>query len=319
MTLTIVLTVYNKESFLRRIIKALLSQGEVNKDEFEIVIVNDGSKDNSATIIDEYAKVDSRINVLTQDNQGLSMARNNGMDFANGNYIWFVDADDDVSSVAVKLICEAAQFSPDVIPIYAQTDGIERVRNEVFADAKTGFEILLSSKWEQCGVFYVYKKSFLQDNNLRFLPGIYHEDAEFTPRMLYFAQSVKVIPHVLYTVYRDPIGITQVPRAKRAFDYLIVSEKLSQFIEEHDEKKTKIGRVIASNVAQDINNAFFIICKNSKDDQRQFNEEFYQSRQSLLAMLSIAQQKKYRVEALLFRLFPHKYVGIYKIMQMFNR
>jgi glycosyltransferase involved in cell wall biosynthesis len=319
MRLTIVLTVYNKERYLCRIFDALFNQKNVGVDDYEVLVVNDGSTDGSAKVINEFEKKQSHVRVLTQSNQGLSMARNNGVDEARGEYVWFVDADDTVSSNAVFLICNATESNPDIIPIYAKTEGIDKVRNAIPREAKTGKDVLLSEQWQQCGVFYVYRKSFLKDNNLHFLPGIYHEDAEFTPRMLYSAKTVKVIPEVLYTVYRDPDGITQVPRAKRAFDYLTASERLSKFVLDKGEEMTKVGEAIANSIAQDINNAFFIICKNSVDEQRELNKRFYLSRQLLLRLLSIAQQKKYRIEAMVFRFFPYKYVSIYKLMQLFNR
>ena len=275
MILTIVLTVYNKESFLQRALDALLNQEGTNEGDYEVLAVNDGSTDGSAAILEEYARLDSRVRILTQQNQGLSMARNNGIEVALGDYVWFVDADDVIASNSVHLICGAIRSKPDVIPIYAKTEGIDRVRNRIDVRAETGKDILRGWKCEQCGVFWILRKDFLVDNNLRFFKGIYHEDAEFTPRMLYLAKTVKVIPEVLYFVYRDPDSITQVPRPKRAFDYLIVSERLSNFVVENGETGTIIGKVIDGNTAQNINNALAIITKNSKEERKKFNREFY--------------------------------------------
>ena len=92
--LTIVLTVYNKAPYLVRALDSLLSQKATKEGDYEILIVNDGSTDESPKIIDEYAAKDSKIRVLTQHNQGLSMARNNGTNDAMGDYVWYVDADD---------------------------------------------------------------------------------------------------------------------------------------------------------------------------------------------------------------------------------
>lgn len=318
MKLTIVLTVYNKEQYLHRAFEHLLNQEGVNHDDYEVIAVNDGSTDASAIIIDEYKNHDSRVRILTQDNQGLSMARNNGVDVAKGDYVWFVDADDTIAQDAVSLIFKAAKSYADVLPIYARTCGINYIRNEISAEAKTGKDVLFGRKWQHCGVFYVFKRSFLMDNDLRFLPGIYHEDSEFTPRMLYAAKTIQVIPHVLYTVYRDPDGITQVPRAKRAFDYLIVAERLSQFVIDNKETGTKIGKVINENIATDLNNAFAIICSNSKEAQKQLNTLFYDKRKQLLRPLRNAIQTKYKLEAVLFSLFPKQYVQIYKLLKMFS-
>lgn len=319
MKLTIVLTVYNKEQYLRRAFDALLAQEGTSDGDYEILVVNDGSTDGSLAIIEGIARENKRIRVLSQKNQGLSMARNNGVDAAQGEYVWFVDADDIISSQSVKLICEAIASQPDVIPIYAKTEGVDIVRNAIPVDVKTGKDILVCGRWQQCGVFYIFRKSFLLDNNLRFMPGVYHEDAEFTPRMLYAAKSVKVIPEVLYTVYRDPDSITQVPRAKRAFDYLTVAESLSRFIVDKGEDGTSIGKAIDAYTAQDINNAFFVISQNSKNEQKKLNDVYYSKREVLNRVLRSAPQLKYKLESFLFSLFPKHYVRIYKLMKSFGR
>ena len=220
--------------------------------------MNDGSTDGSESVINEFVKHRKDVRVLTQENLGLSMARNNGIKAAKGEYVWFVDADDTISKNAVRLICEAILFNSDVIPVYAKIDGIERIRNGVDVNAKTGRDILLGGKWEPCGVFNVFKRSFLLSNDLSFLSGIYHEDDEFTPRALYCAKTVKVVPEILYTVFRDPGSITQVPRPKRAFDYLTVAESLSRFIEAKGEKDTGIGMAIYTHAALCINNGLYV-------------------------------------------------------------
>lgn len=319
MKLTIILTIYNKEAYLRRAFDALLDQKDVNGDVYEVLAINDGSTDGSALIIEEYVKSDGRVHVLTQENQGLSMARNNGVEAARGEYVWFVDADDIISLRSVKLICGAIESQPDVIPIYAKTEGIDTVRNAIPVDVKTGKDILVCGRWQQCGVFYVYKKAFLKDNNLHFMPGIYHEDAEFTPRMLYAAKSVKVVPEVLYTVFRDPHSITQVPRAKRAFDYLTVAESLSRFVVDKGEDGTTIGNAIDGYTAQDINNAFFVISQNSTEEQKKLNDVYYSKRKVLNRTLRSAAQFKYKLESYLFSIFPKHYVSIYKAMKSFGR
>jgi len=315
MKLSIVLTVYNKGPFLHKAFASLLNQRGTGLEDYEVLAVNDGSTDNSAAILEEYARRDRRVRILTQKNQGLSMARNNGTEAALGQYVWFVDADDTISFNAVHLICEAIEKNPDVIPIYAQTDGIVYTRNAVNKTASNGKEVLVGGHWEQCGVFWILRRDFLIEKNLRFMPGVYHEDAEFTPRMLYYARSVIVVPEILYIVNRDPNGITQVPRPKRAFDYLVVSSKLSLYVQEMGEIGTKIGKSIDGYTAQYINNAFDIIIKNSQEEQNLLNKAFYEKRHLLIRPLKDAPKLKYRIEAFLFSLLPKRYVWLYKQMK----
>lgn len=316
MKLTIVLTVYNKEHYLGRTFSALLNQVDTKKDDYEVLVVNDGSTDGSASVIDYYVRNDYRVRVLTQPNQGLSMARNNGIEPAKGDYIWFVDADDEISNNSVRRLCDAIDSNPDVIPIYACTQGFNKVRNKVNPLAVTGKDILIDTHWEHCGVFWVMKKSFLLCNHLRFSPGIYHEDAEFTPRMLYTAEKVCVVPVVLYKVFHtDELSITSVPRPKRAYDYLTVAERLSSFLKNNNEEKTLISKVINDNIGTVINNAFAIICQNDKQEQAQFNNLFYQKRKVLLPSLRNTIQMKYKLESFLLGCFPKHPVQVYKLLK----
>lgn len=315
MKLTIVLTIFNKEPFLQRAFDSLLSQEDTIEGEYEVLAVNDGSTDGSARIIDSYLNSDNRVRVVTQQNQGLSMARNNGADAALGEYVWFVDADDVFSSQSVRLICDAMSSKPDIIPIYARTEGKEGVRNCVPTSARTGKDILLSGKWQPCGVFNVFKREFLKENNLRFFSGIYHEDSEFTPRMLYAAKTVKVVPEVLYTVIHEPHSITQVPRAKRAFDYLVVANNLYQFIVEKGELETEIGQVFCNRICAAINNGLGIIVKNSKDDQIKYSKSIRKN-MNLIKAMKKSSIRRYNIEAFFLDLFPGQSVMVYKVLRL---
>lgn len=318
MKLSIILTVYNKEPYLKRALDAILNQKGLSNGEYEVLAVNDGSTDGSAAIIDEYAKRDSRLRVLTQRNQGLSMARNNGVQEANGDYVWFVDADDIISSKAVSLICGAMASQPDIIPIYAQTEGDERIRNCVPRTAKTGKDILLSGRWQACGVFNVFRRGFLRENNLSFFPGIFHEDSEFTPRVLFLAKKVLVVPEVLYIVIHEPNSITQVPRPKRAFDCLIVAERLKSFIDSQVNTDPVVARSFNSYISGVINGALRVIIQNSDKDQELFNKALY-NEPLLLHVFFETGVIRYRIEGLLFKLFPERYTRIFSLMKILQK
>jgi len=89
--ITIIIPVYNTEKYVEKCIESIINQTYKN---LEIIIVNDGSTDNSYNICKKYCEIDERIILLTQDNQGLSVARNNALDIATGKYVEFVDSDD---------------------------------------------------------------------------------------------------------------------------------------------------------------------------------------------------------------------------------
>ena len=103
---SVIIPVYNVEKFLGRCLDSVINQ--TFKD-FEIVCVNDGSPDNSAEILEQYSKLDERIKIITQINQGLSMARNNGVAASVGEYICFVDSDDVIHPQCLEIAVRLAE------------------------------------------------------------------------------------------------------------------------------------------------------------------------------------------------------------------
>ena len=295
MKLTIVLTVYNKERYLGRAFSALLNQVDTEKDDYEVLVVNDGSTDGSAAVIDDYVRNDFRVRVLTQPNQGLSMARNNGIEPAKGDYIWFVDADDEISNYSVRKLCDAIDSSPDVIPIYACTQGINKVRNMVNPSAGTGKYILIDTHWEHCGVFWVMKKRFLLCNHT--------------------AEKVYVVPEVLYKVFHaDELSITSVPRPNRAYDMVTVVETLQAFFANKGELGTLIGRRICDNNAGLLNTALFVITQNNKEEQKRFDKVLFEKRKVLKSFIG-ASLFVYRVEGILLSMFPKHYSAVFSFFR----
>ena len=103
---SIVIPIYNGERFLRPCLDSILSQ---SVRELEVICVNDGSKDGTQSILEEYAAKDPRVVVLRQENQGIAAARNSGMDRATGEYLWFFDGDDVMQPGAAEAMLHRAQ------------------------------------------------------------------------------------------------------------------------------------------------------------------------------------------------------------------
>lgn len=317
MELSIVITVYNKAEYVARCIESCINQEDCELgEEYELVVVNDGSVDDSLKIITNYSSsYKNSFTVVNQTNQGLSMARNNGRKYAKGKYIWFVDADDIISKMSVSLIVQATLTQPDLIPIRgAYIDNSDKPRNVIDKGVMTGKDILDKQHWEVCAPFYIYSKDFLEKNDLSFFPAIFHEDDEFTPRVLYYANTVSVIDKVLYYIYRVDGSITQMPNIKRAYDYLTVARRLYEFVLDKQESKTPIGAKIINLASICINNAFSIVVMNSQAEQLKFNK-FISTESVLIKLLWKSNNKKYRLESVLFLLFPRNSVGVYKFLK----
>ena len=99
--ISIIVPVYNVEKYLQRCIESILTQTETD---FELLLIDDGSKDKSGLICDEYAQKDKRVNVIHKENGGVSSARNLGIEKANGEWMCFIDADD-FSYITIKDTC----------------------------------------------------------------------------------------------------------------------------------------------------------------------------------------------------------------------
>ncbi len=110
MFLSIVIPIYNKEEYLSDCIDSCLNQ-DLSADDYEIICVNDGSIDKSQEILNRYQAVNTNLRVISQDNGGLSKARNTGLKAAGGDYVWFLDADDFIASNCLGTLKEKSMSS----------------------------------------------------------------------------------------------------------------------------------------------------------------------------------------------------------------
>lgn len=231
---SVIIPVYNAEKYLDACVTSVLSQDCAKA--FEIILVNDGSKDGSAAICDRYAAQNERITAIHQLNQGVSVARNQGIAAAKGQYILFLDSDDvwdpklleRVECVAAKnadmIEFGCCRFDEDVvisrdIPscISAGESGLDYVaRHE-----KAGLMVNVSA----CMV--VFRRQFLMENELRFPLNIgYGEDFYFCMQCLKRAQSVFTIPEALYWYRMNQASVTHTPSVKTVRDLLTVSAEI---------------------------------------------------------------------------------------------
>ncbi|PRY82464.1 glycosyltransferase family 2 protein [Alkalibacterium olivapovliticus] len=111
--ISIIMPVYDVEKYVKKAIDTILNQ---TYDDFELIIVNDGTRDNSMMIVDTFAKSDNRIKIINQENRGLSAARNAGIKVARGDYICFIDSDDEVNNQMLMIVMnELLTKQPDVL------------------------------------------------------------------------------------------------------------------------------------------------------------------------------------------------------------
>lgn len=125
--LSVVIPVYNVEQYLSRCIESILKQSYEN---LEIILIDDGSTDSSAVICDEYATKDARVKVIHQENAGVSVARNKGLDYCTGGYITFVDSDDWLEDIYAQLMEKVICYKADLL-MYDLNDVYEKDNGEI--------------------------------------------------------------------------------------------------------------------------------------------------------------------------------------------
>lgn len=208
--LSIIIPVYNVENYIHTCIESVYNQN-LDDNLFELIIINDGTKDHSMDVIIDIVNQHNNITIINQQNQGLSIARNNGIAKASGEYIIFLDSDDLLLRNSLpKLLNLALSSEADLVVADYQEKNNEEIEKESYIvpeiisiKEKTGEQLLLEDlNPRKCYVWRtLYRRDFLLKNNIQFIPGIYFEDIPFTHNCLLKANKCLITNQVLY-IYR---------------------------------------------------------------------------------------------------------------------
>ena len=318
MKLSIIIPVYNVEKYVEKCIRSCENQ-DIPKEDYEIIVVNDGSPDGSLAIVERLAVEYTNIKVISQKNGGLSVARNTGMKNASGDYYMFVDSDDWIAKDCLgKLITKLRVEKPDALAICAANviNGEPKRRQSYPDETPIAGCDLLKKGVSPCAPFSIWKASFFKDNNLKFYEGIFHEDSELTPRAYYLAKKVSFTNDIIYYVYQNPTSITRSVNPKKAFDLIeVVCTHLHQFAK-NVEDKYKV--IFYDMVGQYMNNGMSAIQGADANKKAKLNAEIVE-RAYLWDDIRKSSIAKYRLEAILVRIFKTHPLKVYEVMQMFNR
>ena len=317
MKLSIIIPVYKVEKFIKKCLESTQNQ-DVSTNEYEVIVVNDGSPDNSLDIAIKFSKQHPNVIVISQENGGLSSARNAGIRKAKGKYLFFLDSDDWMANNCLgRIIKQLDDECPDILRISSAIyDNEKIIVKESFVgwNSMTGREALKKGL-SPCAQYSIVKKDFLTKHNLWFYNGILHEDSEFTPRMHYLAEKMSFTAEIIYCIYQNPNSITHTINPKRSFDLInVVCPRLSDF---SNCVELEYVHVFHSLISMYINNAIYYILDSDELIQNEFNKVLY-NQKNIFVHLAHSLHFKYRLEAFLFKLFPKHYVNVYKFICKFN-
>ena len=235
--LSIIVPVYKVEKYIRSCIESIFMQG-LDDEEFEIIIINDGTPDNSMGVIEDIINQHKNIKVINQENQGLSVARNKGIVAARGEYILMSDSDDLLIYNSLKPLLEKAlESKADLVVadfLEMTTEEIQNLKmdniilNEDHTIEKSGELLFLQDlNPHQCYVWRtLFRKGFIHHHHLTFVPGIYYQDVPFTHECYIKAEKCLRTSRLL-NIYRTQreFSATNSFDIKRAKDFCIVIAK----------------------------------------------------------------------------------------------
>lgn len=245
--LSIIVPVYNVERYIRPCMESIFCQGLDDKD-YEVIIVNDGTQDRSMEIIQDIISQHDNVTVINQENQSLSVARNNGIAIAKGEYILMPDSDDMLVKNSLGILLEKALESKAdlVVADFLELTDEEIERFDNFAQKylkvkeKSGKEMFLEDlNPHKCFVWNkLYRRDFICDNHLMFVPGIRYQDVPFTHECYLKADKCLKVSWLL-NIYRK--GRTSAATASfnknKAHDFCIAIAKtwnLTKYVKDRE-------------------------------------------------------------------------------------
>lgn len=205
--LSFIVPAYNVEKYILRCLDSLLPFIERGH---EVIVVNDGSTDKTLDILSEYCSVHKQIKLITQENRGLSGARNSGLEVARGEYVWFIDSDDFVDYSEATDLLNLITRDYDIIA-FGRTERFNnrtlRVPRFKAATFKTGndyFEDAVNGGYYRTNVWdKIYRRSLIEENHIRFIEGLLYEDMFFNLQAMAFARSTASVPVYPYQYEKD--------------------------------------------------------------------------------------------------------------------
>lgn len=253
--LTIIIPLYNTERYISNCICSILNSADY--DNFEIIVIDDGSTDKGPEIVQNLADKNTHIRLISQNNQGLSGARNTGIDKAKGDFIWFVDADDEATDQLpliinqilshkdldfLAVVLRQVNANRELISFHYENESIKK--NVVIS----GRDAIISGYSPSSACALIMRRQFLEDNNLRFKIGITHEDVEFTYRAMAIASKVMFTDIMPYLYFRRGDTMSTPHDRERLLKYvlddIVIIESFYKSAEDYKHKDPELSNTI---------------------------------------------------------------------------
>ncbi len=235
--ISIIIPIYNVEKYLQQCLESVINQ---TLEDIEIICVNDGSTDGSQKILEEYSYKDKRIKIINKKNAGLGAARNTGLEYANGEYIGFVDSDDWIDTTMYEKLYKNAKFyNSDIVicqirvvnefdelsysPYYDLECFNDDFKNCVFDYKKTKDFI---TKINVNAYNKIFKTKFIREINAKFPEGLIFEDNPFFYYTYLNADNISIVKNYLYFHRVNRQGSIITEASKKFFDTIEINNQI---------------------------------------------------------------------------------------------
>lgn len=246
MLVSVIIPVYQVESYLNDCLTSVVCQ---TYRDLDIILVDDGSTDQSSQICDNWAEKDARIRVFHQENQGLSGARNTGLAMAKGEYVFFLDSDDEMLPDCIEKYMEPLKSGDyDVIQanFLVEPKGalplLSKVRNNSSVIGADVAKELLYSNFYMTAANKLYRNSFLEKYHLSFIKGIIQEDVLWTFELACMAPSLYLMNDELYVYKLREGSISSAMDAiKKTSNMVFLAQKMTEFLKENNKWENRFA------------------------------------------------------------------------------
>jgi glycosyltransferase involved in cell wall biosynthesis len=317
---SIIVPVFNAEKYIQRCIISLIQQ-DLSQDRYEILIINDGSTDDTYSILRKLSQEYTHIHIITIPNQGVSAARNLGIDIAKGEIILFVDADDYITTNSLSLIYNSMKEDKlDILLFdynYWSNQGERlkefdhRARTNWSQDVISGKSFIETDSLPSTVWTLAYRRVYIQEMNLRFI-NIRHEDEEFIPRAFYFAKRVRHLKSTVYNYIQSDISFIQNYKETGLFDRIKAMESLKLFGKESIKEKNirlALNKHISLLLMVNLKNSYIIGSKAQSKMIKQMKQN----------SLDPTLYKNKKIYQLLYKYFPHLFIIYFRHRYMRHR
>lgn len=242
--LSIIVPIYNVENYLEDCLNSLLNQQYNN---FEVIMVNDGSTDNSEEIMHKFSNKYDNFYAFTKENGGLGQARNFGVKYATGEYIAFVDSDDIIVEGSYKLMMETILKTDsdfiigNVVRFNSTKEYPSVLHKKVFSETKLKTNIYKSPEllYDTTAWNKIYKMSFWKKHNFKFPEGMLYEDIPVTQPAHFLANSVDVLPNIIYKWRARDFGDQSITQKRTEISNLVDRIKAVTMVDNFFKKENK--------------------------------------------------------------------------------